>query len=205
MPEDQDERSEQTGRTATFAAITLAIIAAILVSMAVDTYWLRDRIFDTDGFVESLAPLPQDPVIFSADAWENIRYGRPEASDEDVVMAAQAAAAHDFLQALPEGLGTFLGERGVRLSGGQRQRIAIARVLILDPQAVGVPESVLPLVLNQIAAEIASRPELEGITKADVAEVLAHQQDRQKMGCEGDFECMAAISKNCIAPISTLI
>ncbi|MDB5848159.1 MAG: transporter, partial [Rhodoferax sp.] len=67
--------------------------------------------------------VPQDAVIFSTSALENIRYGRPDASDDDVIAAAKAAFAHDFLMALPEGYGTFLGERGVRLSGGQRQRI----------------------------------------------------------------------------------
>ncbi|GKT23441.1 ABC transporter transmembrane domain-containing protein [Acidovorax sp. SUPP3334] len=77
--------------------------------------------------------VPQDAVIFSASALENIRYGRPGATEQEVQEAARAAFAHDFVMALPEGYGTFLGERGVRLSGGQRQRIAIARALLKNP------------------------------------------------------------------------
>ncbi|MFN9709311.1 MAG: ABC transporter transmembrane domain-containing protein [Burkholderiales bacterium] len=74
--------------------------------------------------------VPQESVIFSANAMENIRYGRPEASDEEVRAAAQAAFADGFILALPQGYNTFLGERGVRLSGGQRQRISIARAIL---------------------------------------------------------------------------
>jgi ATP-binding cassette subfamily B protein len=81
---------------------------------------------------ERIGLVPQDAVIFSASALENIRYGRPGASDAEVHAAAHAAFAHDFLSALPEGYATFLGERGVRLSGGQRQRIAIARAMLKD-------------------------------------------------------------------------
>jgi len=77
-----------------------------------------------------MALVPQEPVLFSASALENIRYGRPDASDAEVQAAASAAYADDFIRALPEGYGTFLGERGVRLSGGQRQRIAIARAML---------------------------------------------------------------------------
>jgi len=76
--------------------------------------------------------VPQDPVIFSASARENIRYGRPGATDAQVTEAAQAAFAHEFIEALPGGYDSFLGERGVRLSGGQRQRIAIARAMLKD-------------------------------------------------------------------------
>ncbi|MFL9711132.1 ABC transporter transmembrane domain-containing protein [Methylobacillus sp. Pita1] len=77
-----------------------------------------------------IAIVPQDPVIFSANALENIRYGRPDASDEEIKRAAQAAQAHEFIERLPQGYATFLGERGTRLSGGQRQRVAIARAVL---------------------------------------------------------------------------
>ncbi|MCX7170417.1 MAG: ABC transporter transmembrane domain-containing protein [Proteobacteria bacterium] len=77
-----------------------------------------------------IAIVPQDPVIFSADALENIRYGRSGASDEEVMRAAKAALVDEFIDRLPDGYHTFLGERGTRLSGGQRQRIAIARAIL---------------------------------------------------------------------------
>ncbi|TGN61532.1 ATP-binding cassette domain-containing protein [Paracoccus liaowanqingii] len=79
-----------------------------------------------------IALVPQDPVIFAASAAENIRLGRPEASDAEVQAAARAAHAHEFIAALPQGYETALGERGVMLSGGQRQRVAIARAMLRD-------------------------------------------------------------------------
>jgi len=99
------------------------------------------RDMDLHALRQRIGIVPQDAVIFSNSALENIRYGRPEASDAEVEAAARAAFADEFIRALPEGYHTFLGERGVRLSGGQRQRVAIARAMLKNPPLLLLDEA----------------------------------------------------------------
>ncbi len=116
--------------------------------------------------------VPQDSVIFSADAMENIRYGRPQATDAEVIAAATAAYAHDFISALPEGYKTFLGERGVRLSGGQRQRISIARAMLKNPPLLLLDEATSAL---DAEGERMVQAALESAMRHRTTIVIAHR------------------------------
>jgi ATP-binding cassette, subfamily B, bacterial len=116
--------------------------------------------------------VPQDAVIFSSSAMENIRYGRPDANDEEVKAAAQAAFADEFINALPEGYNTFLGERGVRLSGGQRQRIAIARAMLKNPPLLLLDEATSAL---DAESERMVQAALESAMRDRTTLVIAHR------------------------------
>jgi ATP-binding cassette subfamily B protein len=116
--------------------------------------------------------VPQDSTVFSTSALENIRYGRPDASDEDVIAAAKAAFAHEFIAALPEGYATYLGERGVRLSGGQRQRIAIARAMLKNPPLLLLDEATSAL---DAESERMVQAALEAAMKDRTTIVIAHR------------------------------
>ncbi|WP_245216102.1 ABC transporter transmembrane domain-containing protein [Pararoseomonas baculiformis] len=116
--------------------------------------------------------VPQDPVIFSADVRENIRYGRPGASDAEIRAAAEAADAAGFIEGLPQGYGTFLGEKGVRLSGGQRQRIAIARAVLRDPPLLLLDEATSAL---DAESEAAVQAALARLSRGRAVLVIAHR------------------------------
>ncbi|MDP3604147.1 MAG: ABC transporter transmembrane domain-containing protein [Polaromonas sp.] len=116
--------------------------------------------------------VPQDAVIFSSSALENIRYGKPGASDAETKAAAQAAFAHDFIMTLPEGYDTFLGERGVRLSGGQRKRIAIARAMLKNSPLLLLDEATSAL---DAESERMVQAALESAMKGRTTLVIAHR------------------------------
>lgn len=121
---------------------------------------------------ERIALVPQDPVIFAASVRDNVRYARPDASDEEVIAACKAAFALEFIEQLPEGLDAYLGERGVRLSGGQKQRIAIARAILADRPILLLDEATSALDSN---SEQAVQQALEVLMKNRTTIMIAHR------------------------------
>jgi ATP-binding cassette subfamily B protein len=119
-----------------------------------------------------IAIVAQDPVIFSANALENIRYGRPGASEEEVIAAARSAQVDEFIDRLPEGYRTFLGERGTRLSGGQRQRIAIARAILKDAPLLLLDEATSAL---DAESEILVQEGLDSAMQGRTTLIIAHR------------------------------
>jgi len=121
---------------------------------------------------DKIAIVPQDPVIFSANALENIRYGRPTASDKEVMAAASSAQVDEFISRLPDGYQTFLGERGTRLSGGQRQRIAIARAILKNAPLLLLDEATSAL---DAESEILVQEGLNAAMQGRTTLIIAHR------------------------------
>ncbi len=156
---------------------------------------------DPQQLRQRMALVPQDPVIFGADAWENIRYGFPGVNDTDVRHAAEAAHAAEFLDQLPQGFNTFLGERGIRLSGGQRQRIAIARAILRDPAVLLLDEATSSL---DAESERLVQAALEQLMQTRTTLIIAHRlatvrkvdqilvMDRGRIVAEGRHEELVA-------------
>jgi ATP-binding cassette, subfamily B, bacterial len=139
-------------------------------TIRIDGVDIRDlRFADLRG---ALAIVPQEPVLFTASVADNIRYGRPDASDADVRAAAEAASALGFIETLPQGFDTHLGARGVRLSGGQRQRIAIARALLCDPAILLLDEATSAL---DAESELAVQQALDRLMHKRTTLVIAHR------------------------------
>jgi len=120
----------------------------------------------------SIGIVPQEPVLFSGPVAENIAYGRPEASPAEIEAAARAAHAHEFVERLPQGYATLVGERGVKLSGGQRQRIAIARALLKDPAVLILDEATSSL---DAESERLIEAALELLLKGRTTLIIAHR------------------------------
>ena len=139
-------------------------------SVRVDGMDLRE--LDPQRLRERIALVPQDPVIFGADAFENIRYGRLDASEDAVIAAARMAESHEFLSALPEGYRSYLGEKGTRLSGGQQQRLAIARAVLKDAPILLLDEATSAL---DAQSERAIQQALERLMKGRTTLVIAHR------------------------------
>lgn len=138
--------------------------------VSIDGQNLKD--LDRVDFRQEIALVPQDPIIFATSALENIRFGRPDASDEDVITAAKAAAAHDFLMALPEQYDSQVGERGVMLSGGQKQRIAIARAILRDAPILLLDEATSAL---DAESERAVQNAVDELSQGRTSLIVAHR------------------------------
>ncbi len=123
-------------------------------------------------FRQDIALVPQDPVIFAASARDNIRFGRLDATDSEVEEAARAAAAHDFITALPDGYDSYLGERGVMISGGQKQRIAIARAILRDAPVLLLDEATSAL---DAESERAVQQAVESLARSRTTIIVAHR------------------------------
>ncbi|MGB2281336.1 MAG: ABC transporter ATP-binding protein, partial [Pseudomonadales bacterium] len=150
-----------------------------------------------------LGVVPQQSTLFSSDVWHNIRYGNPKATDDQVYLAAQQANAHPFIEALPAGYNSYLGEQGVRLSGGQRQRITIARAMLKNPSILLLDEATSALDAESEAKVTAA---LQALMQGRTTLIIAHRlatvmyadrillMDKGKIIAQGKHEALLASS-----------
>jgi ATP-binding cassette, subfamily B, bacterial len=143
------------GGKSTFVNLILRMFDVTDGSIRIDGHDIRD--LTQDSLRRNIGMIPQDPTLFHRSLMENIRYGRIEASDEEVIIAAKKAHAHDFISKLPQGYDSPVGERGVKLSGGQRQRIAIARAILKNAPI---------LILDEATSQ------LDSVTENDIQDSL---------------------------------
>ena len=125
-----------------------------------------------DSLRENIAVVPQEPLLFHRSIRENIAYGNPEASEEEIMAAAKQAQAHDFIMTLPDGYDTLVGERGVKLSGGQKQRVAIARAMLKDAPILVLDEATSAL---DSESEVAIQKALETLMEGKTVIAVAHR------------------------------
>ncbi|MGE3510169.1 MAG: ABC transporter transmembrane domain-containing protein [Vicinamibacterales bacterium] len=150
---------------------------------------------DLGALRQRIALVPQDPVVFATSVRENVRYGRPDADDEAVVAACEAAFAMEFVRRLPDGLDTYLGERGIRLSGGQRQRLAIARAILADRPILLLDEATSAL---DAESERMVQQALERLMAGRTVLVIAH-----RLATVRDVDRIAVIDRGRLAGIGS--
>ena len=158
------------------------------------------RDYDLESLREKIGIVLQETILFSGSIRDNIRYGKPEASDEEVIAAAKAAQAHEFIAAMPDGYDTLLGQRGINLSGGQKQRIAIARALILQPDILILDDSTSAIDMgteSRIQAALATL--MRGRTSILIAHTALFKSCRRAMTrCSpAEAQTSARVSGNC--------
>jgi ABC-type multidrug transport system fused ATPase/permease subunit len=127
---------------------------------------------DLSTYRSVFALVPQEVLLFGGTIRENILYGRPDASEEDLIHAAQTSNSYDFIQGFPDGFNTIVGERGIKLSGGQRQRIAIARAVLRDPDVLILDEATSSL---DAESERVVQEALERLLEGRTAIIIAHR------------------------------
>jgi ATP-binding cassette subfamily B protein len=128
--------------------------------------------WDLQELRSQFALVPQQPVLFSANVWDNLKYGRPDATEAEVVAAVKAAHAQEFIEQLPDGYQSFLGEQGVKLSGGQKQRLAIARAILRDPKILLLDEATSAL---DAQSEHYVQKALDALMKDRTTFIIAHR------------------------------